>query len=42
MLNEEGTDSPEYRKKITNDGKVAGAIKSLGNVKELRVYCYLF
>src|SRR5678815_5825754 len=39
MLDEKGTDDAECSRKVVNVRKVAGAIKSLVNVKGLRLEC---
>src|SRR5678815_5002183 len=39
MLDKKGTDDAEFSRKVVNGRKVAGAIKSLVNVKGLSIEC---
>ena len=39
ILDESGTDGPEFRRKVTSGRRVAGAIRSLVNTRSLQLEC---
>ena len=39
VLDESGTDGPEYSRKLANGRRVAGAISSIVNAKDLQIEC---
>ena len=39
ILDESGTDGPEFRRKVTSGRRVAGAIRSLVNARDLQLEC---
>ena len=39
VLNKSGIDEPKCHRKVANGSRVAGAIRSLGNARDLQIEC---